>query len=210
MRAREWAVRRFARLVTDVAVRVPASWRLVRPPFLAQWERLAAVWDGRRSRDHLLPFETALAAVETPPRRALDIGTGTGAAAFAIARRFPSADVVGIDFSPRMVAAARAKIPPELAGRVRFERADAARLPFDEGAFDLLGLANAIPFFDEIDRLVAPGGCVVFGWSFGPRTPIYVDPGRLRRELSRRGFVHFEGFSAGAGTALLARREAEG
>lgn len=206
MSSKEWLTRRLARLVTDAVVRSPALWRVFHGPFLRRWEQLAAGWDARRRPDHLAPFETALAAVGRAPRRALDIGTGTGSAAFAIAARFPEAEVVGVDFAEAMVEAARAKTPPELAARIRFERADAARLPFEDGAFDLAGLANAIPFFDELARVVAPGGTVVFGFSLGHATPIYVAPERLRAELGRRGFSDFAEFSAGQGTAFLARK----
>ena len=98
------------------------------------------------------------------------------------------------------------KAPPELRGRVSFERADASRLPFEDGAFDLVLLANMIPFFDELARVTAPGGTAVFSFSLGPETPIYVPRERLRSELARRGFSEFADFSAGAGTALVARK----
>ena len=93
---------------------------------------------------------------------------------------------------------------------MRFERGDAANLPFDDGAFQLVSLANMIPFFDELARVVAPGGYVIFGFSGGSETPIYVDPGRLRGELERRGFTHFAEVAAGRGTAFLARKTERG
>jgi len=62
-----------------------------------------------------------------------------------------------------------------------------------------------IPFFDELARVVAPGGHVLFGFSAGPETPIWVPPERLREELGARGFTDFADFEAGGGTALLAR-----
>ncbi len=105
-----------------------------------------------------------------------------------------------------MVEQARRKIPPGLAGRVRFEVADASRLPYEDGAFDLVGLSNMIPFFDELARVTAPGGTVVIAFSSGADTPIYVPSERLRAELSRRGFSEFADFEAGNGTALLARK----
>ena len=67
--------------------------------------------------------------------------------------------------------------------------------------------ANMIPFFDEFSRVLAPGGQAVFAFSFGPETPIYVTPERLKEELGRRGFAEFAEFAAGQGTALLARKE---
>jgi ubiquinone/menaquinone biosynthesis C-methylase UbiE len=167
------------------------------------FDRLAPTWDARRSVDHL---GGALAAVEPAPRRILDLGTGTGRAAAALARRWPDAEVLGIDLSPVMIEEARRHLPPELDGRVRFEVADAARLPYPDSAFDLVALANMIPFFDELARVVAPGGHVAFGFSSGAGTPIYVPPERLRSELARRGFTDFAEFGAAGGTSLLARK----
>ena len=198
--------RRFARLATDVSVRRPTLWRLFRRPLRNAFERLAPQWDARRDPSHLAAFEEALAAVTPPPRRALDLGTGTGAAALAIARRWPETSVVGVDLAEAMLAEARRALPAELAPRVRFERGDAARLPYPSETFDLVTLANMIPFFDELARVTAPGGFVVLGFTSGAQTPIYVPADRLRRELARREFVEFAEVSAGAGTALLARK----
>jgi SAM-dependent methyltransferase len=202
--------RRYARLATDAVVRRPGLWRLFRGLLRRQFDNLAPSWDAMRDSGHLAAFERALERVEPPPRRALDLGTGTGDGAFAIARRFPGAEVVGLDISQPMVEEARRKLPDDLSGRVRFELGDASALPFEDGAFDLVGLANMIPFFDELARVVAPRGFVVFGFSGGSETPIYVDFERLRRELGRRGFTEFTDVSAGRGTALLARRGGSG
>lgn len=198
--------RRFARLVTNAVVASPRLWRLFRGPLRAQFDRLAPEWDDLRRPEAFASLERALAAVESP-QRALDLGTGTGSAAFVVARRFPDAEVVGVDLSPEMLAQARAKTPPDLVARVRFELADGARLPFADGEFELVTLANMIPFFDELARVVAAGGTVVFSFSAGAETPIWVPPERLRDELGRRGFAHFADFRGGGGTALLARKE---
>ena len=159
-----------------------------------------------RSTGHLESLEAALDAVGSMPRRVLDVGTGTGTAARAIAARWPEADVVGVDVAEGMLAEARRLLPSELAGRVRFVHADASALPFADGSFDLVTLSNMIPFFDEIDRVLAPGGQVAFIWSVGDQTPIYVPPERLRAELGRRRFADFRELEAQPGTALLARK----
>jgi ubiquinone/menaquinone biosynthesis C-methylase UbiE len=197
---------RFARVVTDVVVRRPSLWRLVRPIMRWEFDRIAPKWDQRRSPGAFGPYEAALAALATSPRRALDLGTGTGRGAFAIATRFPETEVVGADIAEEMLSEARRLTPPELTERVRFETADGANLPYDDGEFDLVGLGNMIPFFDELARVVAPGGAVVVSFSAGAETPIYVPAERLRSELGRRGFADFADFSAGNGTALLARK----
>ncbi len=199
--------RRFARLVTVAVTRVPGLWPLFRRALRLQFHSLAPHWDTIVNPNHIAPYEVALEAVEAP-RRALDLGAGTGVGAFAIARRFPEADVIGADLAEGMVEQARRKTPPELAGRVRFEVADASRLPYEDGTFDLVGLANMIPFFDELARVVSPGGTVVIAFSSGSDTPIYVPPERIRAELSTRGFSEFADFSAGNGTALVARKGA--
>ena len=202
------AGRRFARLTTDAVVRTPRLWRLFRPLMRKQFDTLAPVWDTMRDAGHLLPYEAALESVEPPPKRALDLGTGTGQGAFALARRFPHAEVVGADVAERMLERARANTPRDVAGRVRFEHADASALPYADESFDLVAHANMIPFFDEVVRVLAPRGQVLFAWSGGDETPIYVGSDRLRRELSRRGFTDFAEFDAGSGTALLARKAA--
>lgn len=208
MNPRERFGQRFARLATDAVVRWPRVWGLFRRPVGRMFGQLAPRWDQRRNPHHLAPFELALGSVEPAPRRVLDLGTGTGAAAVAIARRFPEAVVVGVDLAPAMVEQAWATLPEDVEGRVSYEQADASRLPFPDGSFDLIGLANMIPFFDELTRVLAPGGSVIFAFSSGRETPIYVSPERLRAELRPRGFGEIDELEAGHGTALVARRTA--
>ena len=90
-----------------------------------------------------------------------------------------------------MVEQARQRTPPELAERVRFEQADAAQLPFEDGAFDLVQLANMIPFFDELARVTAPGGHarpLVLG------RPGDADLGAARAPSQRARRARFHGF----------------
>jgi ubiquinone/menaquinone biosynthesis C-methylase UbiE len=199
---REAIGRRFARLATDAVVRYPPLWRLFRGPLRRMFNGLAPVWNTLRRPDSLASFEEALERVE-PPRRALDIGTGTGAGAELLKRRFPSAEVVGVDLAPAMIEQARASVPG-----VRFEVADASRLPYEDASFELVTLSNMIPFFDELARVVAPGGHALIAFSSGAETPIYVPLERLEAELRRLGFMHFAPVAAGRGTALLAQKGA--
>ena len=194
---------RFARLATDVVVRRPMLWRLFRGPLRASFNRLAPVWDTMRRPDSFAPVEAALDRLGAQPRRVLDLGTGTGAVARVVAERFPEAEVVGADLSPRMIEQARRLTD---SSRVTYHVADAQKLPFADGSFDLITLGNMIPFFDQLARLTAPGGHVLIAFSAGPETPIYVPPQRLRKELGRHGFMEFAEVSAGRGTAFLARK----
>jgi SAM-dependent methyltransferase len=202
----ETAGKRFARLATRAVVARPRLWRLFRGPIRAQFDHLAPVWHGRVGPEALAAFGAALDRLEEPPRRALDLGTGTGKGAVFVAERFPDVQVVGVDLAPEMVAEARRVLPPGLAERVSFEVADAADLPFADGAFDLVVLLNMIPFFPELRRVTAPGGTLVVSSGFGPETPIWTPPETLRARLEPLGFAGFEELAAGPGTALLAKR----
>jgi release factor glutamine methyltransferase len=82
-------------------------------------------------------------AVELRPARVLDVGTGSGAIALAIADELPECEVTATDTSPAALEVARANAERlGLAGRVRFV---AGTLP--EGSFDLV-LAN-LPYVAE-------------------------------------------------------------
>ena len=191
---------RFARLVTDVVVRAPFSWRFFRGRMRRNFDRLAPEWDATRvSPERLVVMTAALQAIGAPSR-ALDVGTGSGAVARLIAERWPSADVTGLDVSPGMIEEARRL------GKERYDVGDAAKLPYDAASFDLVTLNNMIPFFDELARVTTPGGYVAIAYSMGAKTPIWVPLERVGAELQRRGFVHVADFEAGSGVALLARK----
>jgi SAM-dependent methyltransferase len=192
---------RFARIVTDIVFRRPMLWRFLRRPLRAQFDRLAPVWQEMRSADAFAPVEAALERLPEQPHRVLDLGTGTGSVARLVAARFPDAAVIGVDISERMIEQARRRTE---SARVSYQVADAEHLPFEDGASDLVTLGNMIPFFDELARIVASDGHVLFAFSAGPETPIYVSSERLRDELDRRGFAEFAELSAGRGTAFLA------
>ena len=192
---------RFARLATDVVVRRPTLWPIFRRLMEREFDRIAPQWDTMRSPESLAAFEAALAAVDGPVRDVLDLGTGTGAGAAAVLRRFPESHVVGADLAEDMLARARANVPD-----AEFRRADASALPFAEESFDLVTHANMIPFFDELERVLRSGGSALFAFSIGDQTPIYVSSERLRVELAERGFTDFADFAAGRGTALTARK----
>lgn len=93
----------------------------------------------------------------------LDVATGTGDLAFAI-RRAGVSTVVGIDFSPEMIAAAQEK-GRKRGSDVTFQVGDAMHLPFADGSFDActvsFGLRNMPDYgaaIAEMTRVLRPGG----------------------------------------------------
>jgi ubiquinone/menaquinone biosynthesis C-methylase UbiE len=179
---------------------------MFRTPLRRQFDTLASGWDNRMGPEGLIPLGAALDTLPDPPRRVLDLGTGTGSAARVVAKRFPDADVVALDLSPEMIENAKELLPSELAGRVRFQVGDASVLALEDESFDLVVLMNMIPFFDELARVTAPGGRAVFAFSFGADTPIYVPSKTLRARLEPLGFEDFRELAAGHGNALLATK----
>jgi demethylmenaquinone methyltransferase/2-methoxy-6-polyprenyl-1,4-benzoquinol methylase len=108
-----------------------------------------------------------------PGSRVLDVATGTGDLAFELARAVaPGGEVVGSDFSEKMLARARAKAgaQPAASGEagLRFEQGDALELPYADGSFDAATVGFALRNFSdrarglaEMTRVVRPGGRVV-------------------------------------------------
>src|SRR3954447_18323972 len=135
----------------------------------AMFDRIAGVYDVMNSvmtagLHHRWRERAADLARVGPGSRALDVATGTGDLALALAAR--GCEVVGADFSDGMLERARQKAQGRLG--VRFEHADALALPYDDASFDAATVGfGARNFGDlgrglaEMVRVVRPGGRVV-------------------------------------------------
>ena len=200
-------VRWIGKAQMHLVARAPRAWRLIRRPTQRFFESLAAGWDARvqpDSPEHLAALFAGVDSLPAPPKRIIDLGTGTGAAALALARRFPEARVEGADISERMISTAREKTTDDLADRVRFSVGDAAALPFEAKSFDLVIQVSVPVFFDQISRLLRPGGHVIVVSSLGKATPYHLPNRVLRRNFERRGFRTVTAGGAGAGTFFVA------
>lgn len=102
------------------------------------------------------------------PLRVLDVASGTGDLAIAIARRFPSAVVRGVDTSTAMTAIGRGKVERAgLADRVTLTSGDAHDLGFPDRSFDAAAIAfgirnvpDRVRALREMARVTRPGGRV--------------------------------------------------
>lgn len=122
----------------------------------------------------------------TPGRfeRALDLGCGTGELARQVARHYPHLRVVAADFTAAMLRrAAEASRDRRERARLDLGRATALRLPFVDGAFDLVtnafvlrNLANLSVALAEMRRVLRPGGVLLMLEITEPITPTF---GRL-------------------------------
>ena len=99
---------------------------------------------------------------------ALDIATGTGDFALALARQPSISEVVGLDVAPAMLVRARHKANRgDLTGSVSFQLGDAHQLPFPDGhfvaatvGFGIRNFADVGRALGEMARVLKPGGRV--------------------------------------------------
>lgn len=117
-----------------------------------------------------------------PGDSALDVATGTGDFAFALASRVgPEGSVIATDFSEGMLDLARAKAARKDPNNVvRFQWADAMGLPFEDNTFKAatVGFAgrnvtDLRQLFSEMGRVVVPGGRVVHLEISKPTLPVF-------------------------------------
>lgn len=108
--------------------------------------------------------------IGVPGQRILDLGTGTGVVARALARR--GAIVSGIDISAQQIGAAR-KLSAAAGLDIEFRAAPAEEPPFAAGSFDIATANQCFLYFDKLRALAAlrkvlvPGGKLVtshFSW----------------------------------------------
>lgn len=136
-------------------------------------------------------------------RRIADIACGTGILASRIAAELHPDQVYGVDMADGMLEQARAR-----STEVRWLKAPAEQLPFDDGALDAVVSTTAFHFFDqpaalrEFHRVLAPGGLVAVATLSPPQPPLLrrlsartsnpahnVSPEEMRTLFDGAGFV---------------------
>jgi SAM-dependent methyltransferase len=100
----------------------------------------------------------------------LDVGCGSGYLTVELARA--GARATGIDVNPFVNTI---PVPAELAGRLSFQQASGASLPFPNARFDVVLASEVLPmlpqpdpFVKEIRRVIKPGGRLVVANGVGP------------------------------------------
>ena len=135
------------------------------------------------SREAARRMERRLDYVKIQPARVLDAGCGGGADLPMLRRRYPAAELVGIDSALPLARAALRKRSAFESARSLFRRpstsavcADIARLPFPERSFGMIWSNLALAWqsepleaFREFERALEPGGLLMFS-TYGPDT----------------------------------------
>jgi demethylmenaquinone methyltransferase/2-methoxy-6-polyprenyl-1,4-benzoquinol methylase len=123
---------------------------------------------------------------EGAARRVLDVATGTGELALEALAQDPTLEVVGLDFSPQMLALAQDKAAGAVAGSASgrvglpLVAGDALQLPFADAAFDsiltgfaLRNVTDISAAFAEMARVTRPGGRLACLEISKPRLPVF-------------------------------------
>jgi demethylmenaquinone methyltransferase / 2-methoxy-6-polyprenyl-1,4-benzoquinol methylase len=154
----------------------PASGTLPEMQVRAMFDRIARVYDRMNSlmtagMHHRWRRRAADLARVGPGARALDVATGTGDLAIELSSR--GAEVIGLDFSERMLELARAKAPA-----IEFVQGNALELAYPDGSFDAVTVGFGARNFADLDRglrelarVARPGGRVVILEITTPQKP---------------------------------------
>lgn len=141
-------------------------WTLLPLIYERAWRPLGfRLWTGGRSTQEEDRLTSGMLALE-PDDQVLDVACGPGNTTRRLLVHLgPGARVVGVDAAATMLdRAVRDTDDP----RVEYVRADAAQLPFADGAFDAVQCLGALYLVDnaeaviaEMVRVLAPGGRIV-------------------------------------------------
>jgi len=148
-------------------------------------------WLGRLHHDIADRTADLAVSVRAAPVRVLDVGCGTGYLLRRLAREYPQAsELAGVDPAPAMIAAARQAADDS---RLRYRVGTAERLPFDDGAFDLIVSTTSFDHWQdqlaglrECARILAPGGSLVLADLFSPLLRPTLLAGRRGKARSRQ------------------------
>ncbi len=115
-------------------------------------------------------------AALTGAERVLDVGTGAGHTAFALAPH--AAEVVALDITHEMLAVAEKEATTRNLHNIRFVEADSRQIPCEDASFDVVSCRHAAHHFPylrqsvhEWARVLKPGGKLVLVDSLSPEEP---------------------------------------
>ena len=112
--------------------------------------------------------KTVKAIAQTSPNSILDVATGTGDLAIALAKGTQAETITGIDISQGMLNVGIEKIEKlGLTEKIKMQKADSENLPFADNHFDAITVAFGVRNFENLEkglaemmRVLKPGGMV--------------------------------------------------
>ena len=132
-------------------------------------EKVSSTYDEkvRKSEiDYQAAFLDGLSYVRNEPDKVLDICTGTGFAAFLIAKKFKDAEIEAVDLSPEMIKISKKKAKEASYSNMIFRTANAMKLDYPDNEFDMVVTTNAPIYLAEAVRVLKPEGEILIAYSF--------------------------------------------
>jgi len=116
--------------------------------------------------ENLAYLERALSGIPSGfSGRMLEVPVGTGVLTMPIYQNLPEADITCLDYSPDMMATARARATGAGINNITFVQGDVGNLPFPDESFDLVLSLNGFHAFPDKEaayaetfRVLKPGG----------------------------------------------------
>ena len=123
------------------------------------------VWD-IGPEENLAYLERALSGIPSGfSGRMLEVPVGTGVLTIPVYQNLPEADITCLDYSPDMMATARARAASTGINNITFMQGDVGNLPFPDESFDLVLSLNGFHAFPDKEaayaetfRVLKPGG----------------------------------------------------
>ncbi len=121
----------------------------------------------------------------------LDLSTGTGSVAMAIASKYRNASIEAVDLSQGMLEIARSKAREKGITNIRFRQCDVEKIAYTSATFDIATCGYGLFFYPEMEatyraicKTVKPGGLFLFSSftheAFNPHAELFLN--RLERE----------------------------
>jgi ubiquinone/menaquinone biosynthesis C-methylase UbiE len=156
--------------------------RILEPEVMDTWLE-ATAYDAMDFESVNTAFATDAIDLDPHAVKILDVGTGTARIPILMCQQRPQYLITGIDLAQSMLIIGQRNV--EAAGlnqRIRLERVDSKRMPYPDLEFDMIvsnSLVHHVPdplsFFQEIKRLVRPGGAILIRDLIRPENDIIVN-----------------------------------
>jgi ubiquinone/menaquinone biosynthesis C-methylase UbiE len=142
--------------------------RILEPEVMDTWLE-ATAYDAMDFESVNTAFATDAIDLDPHAIKILDVGTGTARIPILMCQQRPQYLITAIDLAQSMLIIGQRNVEEAaLNQRIRLERVDSKRMPYPDLEFDMVvsnslvhHLPDPLSFFQEIKRLVRPGGAIL-------------------------------------------------
>jgi ubiquinone/menaquinone biosynthesis C-methylase UbiE len=172
-------------------------------------DKISSTYDekvGKNGIDYQAVFLEGLSCVRNEPDKLLDICTGTGFAAFLIAKQFKDTKIEAVDLSNEMIRISKEKAKEVNYCNLIFRTGNAMNLDYLDNEFDMVVITNAPIYLAEAVRVLKPGGEILVAYSFGGE--VFNDAKEKIKRLFKNNRLEFEVLkSLNKGVFIFGRKE---